>query len=146
MKKIIVFAALLLLAFSVSAFAEDRFFEINAKKFSYTPNILRVNKGDNVKIRLISEDVHHGFYLDGYEIETSAHPGREGSLSFVADKKGKFNFRCSVTCGEFHPYMVGYIVVGPNSPLIFFVLLLIGLAISNLAILFFKKSKESENV
>ena len=98
-----------------SAWAAEKFFEIHAKKFSYTPNIIKVNRGDIVKIRLISEDVHHGFFLDGYGVRTSAHPGQEGSAKFVADKPGRYTFRCSVTCGEFHPYMVGYLVVGPNS-------------------------------
>ena len=95
--------------------AAERFFEIKAKKFSYTPHIIKVNRGDTVKIRLLSEDVHHGFFVDGYGIKTSAHPGMEGSLKFIADKPGRYTFRCSVTCGEFHPYMVGYLVVGPNS-------------------------------
>lgn len=94
---------------------QERFFEIKAKKFFYTPNIIEVNKGDLVRVRLISEDVHHGFYVDGYGISTSAHPGQDGSLKWTADKPGRFCFRCSVTCGEFHPYMVGYLVVKPNS-------------------------------
>ena len=96
-------------------FAEDIFFEIKARKFSYTPNIIKVNKGDVVKIRLISEDVHHGFFLDGYGAKTSAYPGQEASLKFTADKNGRFAFRCSVTCGEFHPYMIGYLTVRPNT-------------------------------
>ncbi|HIE27568.1 TPA: 4Fe-4S binding protein, partial [Candidatus Poribacteria bacterium] len=114
MKRVFVFFILIGFLFTPPAFAAERFFEIKAKKFSYTPNIIEVNKGDTVRIRLISEDVSHGFYLDGYEISTSAHPGQEGSLKFVADKTGKFSFRCSVTCGEFHPYMVGYLKVKTN--------------------------------
>lgn len=100
------------------ATSEERFFEVKAKRFSYTPNSIKVKKGDLVRIRLISEDVHHGFFLDGYNIQTSAYPGKEGSLEFVADKNGRFSFRCSVTCGDFHPYMVGYLHVEPNSKLL----------------------------
>ena len=100
---------------AVSCFAAEQFFEIKARKFSYTPNIIKVNKGDLVRIRLMSEDVHHGLFLDGYGMKTSAYPGQDGSLKFTADKQGRFSFRCSVTCGEFHPYMVGYLVVQPNS-------------------------------
>ena len=118
-----------MLLFTTCAFAEERFFEIKAKKFSYTPNIINVNKGDVVRIRLISEDVHHCFFLDGYGIRTSAYPGQEGSLKFTADKTGRFSFRCSVTCGEFHPYMIGYLAVGPNTRFFGFVslVLVIGL-------------------
>jgi polyferredoxin len=100
---------------TASASAEEKFFEVRAKKFSYDPNIIKVNKGDLVRIRLISEDVHHGFFLDGYNIQTSAYPGKEGSLEFIANKTGRFSFRCSVTCGDFHPYMIGYLYVGSNN-------------------------------
>lgn len=85
-----------------------------AKSFSYTPNIIQVNRGDHLTVRLVSEDVHHGFYLDGYKLQMSARPGESARLSFVADRTGRFTFRCSVTCGALHPYMVGYLKVEPN--------------------------------
>lgn len=112
--QIIIFAACYSLLATLSFAQEDKFFEIRARKFVYAPNIIKVNKGDRVRIRLVSEDVHHGFFLDGYGIKTSAHPGQEGSLQFIADKAGRFSFRCSVTCGALHPYMIGYLHVSPN--------------------------------
>jgi len=57
---------------------------------------------------LVSQDVHHRLYLDGYEIETTARPENDGSLQFVADRSGCFTFRCSMTCGP-HPYRAGYL-------------------------------------
>ncbi len=130
---------LVCLLFTPSAFAEERPLEIRAKKFSYNPNIIKVNKGDVVKIRLISEDVHHGFYLDGYSVQTSAHPGQDGNVKFVANKTGRFSFRCSVTCGEFHPYMVGYLVVGPNSRFLVYMLLTIALGVVSFAFIAFRR-------
>ena len=109
-----------------STFAEDeKFFEIKARRFVYSPNIIHVNKGDIVKIRLISEDVTHGLFIDGYGGNTSAHPGQEGYLEFVADQPGRFSFRCSVTCGEFHPYMIGYLIVEPNLRFYLYIILII---------------------
>ncbi len=93
---------------------EERAITIVARRFQYIPNIVRVRRGDVVTIRLMSEDVHHGFYLDGYEVQTSALPGQDGVVRFVADRTGKFAFRCSVTCGAFHPYMIGYLKVEPD--------------------------------
>lgn len=133
------------LVFGVNpSFAEEKLFEIRAKKFAYTPHIIKVNKGDVVRIRLISEDVHHGFFLDGYGIKTSAHPGQEGSLKFIADKAGRFSFRCSVTCGEFHPYMVGYLVVGPNSRFSVFVWLVLILSLSNFLFVVLRKKRVND--
>ena len=126
--QIVIFVFCLLSLVSIGS-AEDRFFEIKAKKFSYTPNIIKVNIGDLVRIRLISEDVTHGMFIDGYGLNTSAHPGQDGNLTFTGDKSGRVSFRCSVACGEFHPYMIGYITVEPNSRYLTYMLLiaLIGL-------------------
>ncbi len=135
----ILLSVLACLLLTPSAFAEERLLELRAKKFSYTPNIVEVNKGDVVNIRLISEDVHHGFYLDGYSVTTSAHPGQDGNVKFVADKTGRFSFRCSVTCGEFHPYMVGYLVVGPNSRFLVYVFLTIALGVVSFAFIAFRR-------
>lgn len=102
-----------------AAAPQERHFQVTARKFSYTPHAITVHRGDKVTMRLISEDVHHGLYLDGYELNTSAYPGSDGSISFTAYKTGRFAFRCSVTCGEMHPYMLGYLRVLPNT--VFFV-------------------------
>ena len=93
---------------------QERVITIEASKFSYNPEIIEVNEGDKVTIRFISTDVHHGLYIDGYELETNAIPGYEGNITFVANKTGKFAMRCSVTCGPFHPYMIGYLKVKPD--------------------------------
>ncbi|MFQ6054363.1 MAG: cupredoxin domain-containing protein [Methanosarcinales archaeon] len=94
---------------------QEREITIYAERFFYTPSVIEVNKGDKVTIRLISKDVHHGLYIDGYELETSARPGYDGKISFIANKTGRFTFRCSVTCGPFHPYMTGYLRVKPDT-------------------------------
>jgi polyferredoxin/plastocyanin len=94
---------------------KQRTIEIRAKRYAYSPSVITVNKGETVIIKLISEDVSHGFYLDGYDIEFSVAPGETRTVNFKADKSGRFSFRCSKTCGEFHPYMIGYFKVQPNT-------------------------------
>ncbi len=103
------------LASAGAAHGKEVFIEVKARRFAYNPSVIKVRKGDTVRLRLLSEDVHHGLFIDGYEVNTFAHPGQEGSLSFTADRSGRFTFRCSITCGEFHPYMVGYLFVEPNT-------------------------------
>lgn len=136
--KTILFAICCLLI-AEQAFAAEQFFEVKAKKFSYTPNIIKVNKGDVVKIRLISEDVTHGLFIDGYGLNTSAHPGEDGNITFVADKTGRFSFRCSVTCGEFHPYMIGYLDVEPNSRFLIYIFLVIVIGVVSMLLINLKK-------
>ncbi len=95
--------------------AASRTFKIDANQFAYTPSTLRVNPGDTVTIRLISTDVVHGLYVDGYDVSVEADPGQTAALTFVADKPGSFRFRCNVTCGALHPFMIGKLNVGVNA-------------------------------
>jgi ferredoxin len=93
---------------------DQRVVEIKARKYAYTPGVITVNEGETVVLKLISEDVTHGLYIDGYEKGFFVPPGEIRVMGFKADRTGRFTFRCSVTCGEFHPYMVGYLKVLPN--------------------------------
>ncbi len=109
---------------------QEREFTITAHKYAFDPPVLEVNKGDRIRIRLVAEDVTHGFYLEGYDLDGKARPENdtfwvrhpsEGEeyeeveeISFVADQTGKFRYRCSVTCGYMHPFMQGELIVHPN--------------------------------
>ena len=92
----------------------DRRFRLGASSFEYTPAILSVNPGDQVTLELVSADYVHGLYIDGYDLNLVAEPGHTETLTFIADKPGSFRFRCSVTCGALHPFMIGKLNVGPN--------------------------------
>lgn len=93
---------------------EERSFEISARQFAYEPSIINVNKGDEVTFSLKSTDVLHGIYIDGYGIKEEIRPGETTTFTFTADKPGKYPFRCADTCGVFHPFMIGNLIVAPN--------------------------------
>jgi heme/copper-type cytochrome/quinol oxidase subunit 2 len=94
---------------------QKRTFEIDAHQFAYFPSELHVNPGDTITIQLVSTDVVHGIYVDDYDISVEADPGQSATLTFVADKPGSFRFRCNVTCGAMHPFMIGKLTVGSNN-------------------------------
>ena len=94
---------------------QERTFEIDAHQFAYSPSELHVNPGDTVNIHLTSTDVVHGLYVDGYDISVEADLGHSATLTFVADKPGSFRFRCNITCGAMHPFMIGKLTVGNNN-------------------------------
>jgi heme/copper-type cytochrome/quinol oxidase subunit 2 len=101
-------------ALAASAGPAERHFRIEASSFQYTPEAIHVNPGDHVTIDLVATDVVHGLYIDGYDLNVTADPGQTATLSFVADQSGSFRFRCSVTCGALHPFMIGKLNVGSN--------------------------------
>jgi len=88
--------------------------QVNASSFEFSPAEIFVNKGDQVTIELTSLDVVHGLYLDGYGLQVVADPGQKETLTFTADRSGTFRMRCSVTCGDLHPFMIGKLHVGRN--------------------------------
>ncbi|OGN98351.1 MAG: hypothetical protein A2Z71_09025, partial [Chloroflexi bacterium RBG_13_50_21] len=106
----------------------ERTFRIEAKRFEYNPAILQVNPGDKVTIELVATDVVHGLSIDGYNLETAADPGKTARITFIADRAGSFRFRCTVTCGNMHPFMTGKLKVGRNT-LLLRAVALVGLAL-----------------
>jgi plastocyanin len=89
---------------------------LEARSFAFEPAVIQVNQGDRVILELESVDVTHGVYIDGYELEAASEPGQKARLDFVADRVGKFKYRCSLACGPLHPFMIGELVVRPNIP------------------------------
>jgi heme/copper-type cytochrome/quinol oxidase subunit 2 len=98
-----------------SSTPQARTFRIDARQFAYSQSELTVNPGDKVTIQLVSSDVVHGLYIDGYGISVEADPGQTATLTFIANKSGSFRFRCNVTCGAMHPFMIGKLTVGTNN-------------------------------
>jgi cytochrome c oxidase subunit 2 len=96
---------------------ETREITVVARQYAYEPARIHVNKGDTIKIRIYSTDVVHGFYLEGHDINATVVPQQVEEIVFEAERRGKFRYRCSQTCGSMHPFMTGELVVGPNSPL-----------------------------
>lgn len=134
---------------------QERVFSIEARRYAYNPAIIRVNRGDKIVLKLRSKDVTHGFFLEGYDIDAKIraqypyfwvrHPSKHDDyeqaeeISFIADKPGKFRYRCSVTCGSFHPFMQGEFIVEPNFAYAASIGMVLGLAMVVLIILRFKK-------
>jgi heme/copper-type cytochrome/quinol oxidase subunit 2 len=93
---------------------QERIFQVDARQYAYSPSELTVNAGDTVTLQLVSNDVVHGLYVDGYGVSVEADPGQTATLTFVANKPGSFRFRCNITCGALHPFMIGKLTVGTN--------------------------------
>jgi heme/copper-type cytochrome/quinol oxidase subunit 2 len=110
---VVAFAPLPFVAPAVTPIA--RTFRVEAGQYAYSPGELHVNPGDTLTIELVSTDVVHGLYVDDYGVSIEADPGQTASVTFIANRPGSFRFRCNVTCGAMHPFMIGRLTVGGNS-------------------------------
>ena len=109
---------------------QEREITVRAYQYAYDPEVIRVNRGDTIRLRFIAEDVVHGFFLEGHDLDVKilplepqvelSRPSRPGVVEeveevvFVAGREGKYRYRCSTTCGYMHPFMQGEMIVAPN--------------------------------
>ncbi len=90
---------------------ESKIFYVTASMWEYYPSEITVQEGDHVVIMLTSLDVHHGFYLEAWNISADLLPNQTVIIDFTADKVGKFEYYCTVYCGIGHPDMRAHIIV-----------------------------------
>jgi nitrous-oxide reductase len=90
---------------------------MTAMRSHFTPDIIRVKKGDHVMIHVTNiestADATHGFAIPGYNIQASLDPGEVVTLEFDATTTGSFAFYCTEFCSALHLEMQGWLLVEP---------------------------------
>lgn len=89
--------------------------KVTAKKYEFSPNVIRVKQGDHVKLVVTALDRDHGFKLEAFDIDQRLKKGEPTTIEFTADRAGTFPFQCSDFCGMGHGKMKGKLVVEPAS-------------------------------
>jgi heme/copper-type cytochrome/quinol oxidase subunit 2 len=75
--------------------------KMEAGGFYYTPNVIRVKKGQKVRVDMTSVGdsgmMMHDFTIDELDVSMEKVPeGESGTVEFVADTVGEFEYYCSV--------------------------------------------------
>ncbi len=69
----------------------------SGSNYSYSPNEIRVKKGDQVKITFMSQGGIHDLVINDFNVKTNQlQSGQQETINFTADKTGTFEFYCSV--------------------------------------------------
>lgn len=85
--------------------------KVVAKRFDYTPNVIKLKKGVPVTLELTTKDVIMGFSAPDFATRADIVPGKTARVRFVPDKTGTFTFVCDIFCGTGHEQMDGTIEV-----------------------------------
>jgi cytochrome c oxidase subunit II len=85
--------------------------QVTAKKYEFSPNPIRVKKGERVRLVITAIDHDHGFKLEAFNIDQKLKKDVPTTVEFTADKAGTFPFKCSVHCGMGHGRMKGTLIV-----------------------------------
>ncbi len=78
---------------------------LDAKRFEYVPNEIRIKKGETVRIKIHNIDMEHNISIPAFGIEN------QEEATFTATESGEFEFYCPNMCGSGHRDMVGKIIV-----------------------------------
>lgn len=90
-----------------------------ANQGGWTPDLIRIEKGERVRLRLTSADVVHGFAIPKLGLDAGwIEPGKVKEIAFVAAEAGRYQFMCTVYCESSHWRMRGVLeVVDPDDAL-----------------------------
>ena len=98
-------------AMYVAAAPSETVIQVVAKRFDYTPNVIKLKKGVPVVLELTTKDVVMGFSVPDFHARADILPDKVARLRIVPDKTGTFTFVCDIFCGTGHEDMEGTIVV-----------------------------------
>jgi cytochrome c oxidase subunit II len=99
---------------SVAFYGQDkRVIRVSAERFAFTPSQIEVDAGEEVEIRIKSDDTSHGFRIIGMETNVAIPKRGQGDVvvALKIDKPGRYIFECSRMCGAGHNFMRGELVV-----------------------------------
>ena len=111
-KGLILIAAMFGMSFSTAVInpalatpAAPKRVEVTAKRFSFEPAEITVQKGQAVDLVVKSGDVAHGLSIRELNLDIKVNKGATADAHFTADKAGTFVGHCSVFCGSGHGKM-----------------------------------------
>jgi heme/copper-type cytochrome/quinol oxidase subunit 2 len=93
--------------------ASPRVIEITAERFQFWPSRIVVSEGEELELRLRSDDTIHGFRLvgQGTNLEIPKRGHGYAVARFMATRPGRYTFECNRLCGAGHNFMRGTIDV-----------------------------------
>jgi heme/copper-type cytochrome/quinol oxidase subunit 2 len=92
-----------------------RIIEVTAERFEFWPSEISVAQGEEVELRIRSDDTMHGFRIVGAGTNLLIPKRGKGYAvtRFSGSTVGRYTFECSRMCGAGHNFMRGVLVVRP---------------------------------
>lgn len=67
---------------------------------------LYLPKDKTVKLKLVSRDAPHSFWVIDFLYKKDLIPGKDNYMSFIPEREGTFAGKCAELCGEYHSMML----------------------------------------
>lgn len=90
-----------------------RVIHITAERFTFTPSEIVVEAGEEVELRLKSDDTAHGFRIAGTPVSLVIPKRGRNEVSAIVrlTEPGRYAFECHRMCGAGHNFMRGVLIV-----------------------------------
>lgn len=79
-----------------------------------TANEIHIPAGEPVRLRLLSADVIHSFWVPRLQAKTDLIPGATNQMWLEADEPGTYRGQCAEFCGLQHSNMIFYVIAEPR--------------------------------
>lgn len=89
---------------------EARYLDGDSQRIFLTANELHIPVGQPVRLRLLSDDVIHSFWIPALAGKTDVIPGQTNLAWIQANTPGTFRGQCTEYCGEQHAHMAQLVV------------------------------------
>jgi len=110
---VVMAVALLMPGANAGSQTQRRVVRVSAERFAFTPSRIVVDAGEEIEMRVSSDDTAHGFRIAGTSVNVVI-PKRgrgEMSVTFRAPEPGRYVFECTRMCGAGHHFMRGELLV-----------------------------------
>jgi cytochrome c oxidase subunit 2 len=108
-KKVIVIVTFIAVAATVliaqTPSPAPRVVEISAKRFEFSPNVVKLAKDEPVTIHFTSSDRAHGLFVKALNIDLDADAGKPSEITVTPHEAGTFAAICDHYCGSGHGNM-----------------------------------------
>lgn len=84
-----------------------RVITVDAKRWAYSPNLIKVKKGEKIKLKINNIDTDHNAEFVNMKTQTD----KDGLIIVDTSTAGTFIFKCADFCGEGHRDMKGTLIV-----------------------------------
>lgn len=86
-------------------------FSVEGGMYYFNPNEIRVKQGDRVRITFTNVEGMHDLVIDEFNVKSKTiQAGESDTVEFLADKKGTFQFYCSIPTHR-QKGMVGNLII-----------------------------------
>ena len=85
--------------------------KMDAENWKWSPNQIRVQEGTKVILQIRSFDATHRFDMKDFGLKVVLPQDKTTTVEFIAEKPGKYKWKCGRPCGDGCPRMRGTLTI-----------------------------------